>query len=82
LKLPLFVLSLGGLLVIAGCSDTPQSGKSAAPQPPQPYVIPAELMLTAHADRQADGSIVIAGTTNLPDHVKLWVEIEHADYPF
>jgi hypothetical protein len=44
-------------------------------------VIPAELTLAAHADRRADGTIVIAGTTNLPDRVKLWVEVEHGRLP-
>lgn len=58
-------------LTFAGCSDN-----TNPVQTPRPYTIPAELVLDAHASRIADGRIVISGTTNLPDGLKMWIEIE------
>jgi hypothetical protein len=47
----------------------------------KPYTVPSALTLDAHADRKDDGRIVIGGTTNLPDDLKIWVQIEHGRLP-
>jgi hypothetical protein len=40
-----------------------------------------DVVLKAHGDREPDGAIVISGTTNLPNGLKMWVEIESGHLP-
>ena len=40
-----------------------------------------DLVLDAQAERTEDGRVVISGTTNLPDGLKLWVAVEEGHLP-
>ena len=73
---PTFALCLLALpAIILGCSSpAPATSNSVA----KPYSPPTALTLSAHAIRNELGQVVISGTTNLPDGVKLWVEVEEA----
>ena len=62
--------------VTVGCRDS----TSPIP-PPKQYTLPAALTLDAGASRTEDGRIVISGTTNLPDGLKMWVEVEEGCLP-
>src|SRR5579864_1820326 len=55
--------------VTISCSDTPSPTQAA-----KPYVPPTTLTLDAHTARTDDGRVVISGTTNLPDGLKMWIE--------
>lgn len=74
------LISTIGLLVsvgfVIGCKDS-----ASAPPTAKPYTLPAVLTLDARAYRTDDGEIVISGTTNLPDGLKLWVEVEDGHLP-
>jgi hypothetical protein len=62
--------------VIISCSDTPSPTLAA-----KPYVPPAALNLDAHTARMDDGRVVISGTTNLPDGLKMWIEVQEGRLP-
>jgi hypothetical protein len=72
---------------VAGCSNS-----SNQEQPPRPaaakeaqargaYVLPDVLTLEAYADRTSDGRIVISGSMNFPDGMKMWVQVESGRLP-
>jgi hypothetical protein len=62
--------------VTIGCKVT------TSPTPTdKPYNLPATLTLEARASRTDDGRIVISGATNLPDGLKMWVEVEDGRLP-
>jgi hypothetical protein len=67
---------LASLGSVIGCKDS-----VSAPPTAKPYTLPAVLTLDARAYRTDDGEIVISGTTNLPDGLKLWVEVEDGHLP-
>jgi hypothetical protein len=62
--------------VTVGCKDT--TGRASTSKP---YTLPATLNLDAHASRTDDGRVVISGATNLPDGLKMWVEVEDGRLP-
>jgi hypothetical protein len=62
--------------VSIGCKVTTSPTPTA-----KTYSLPAALTLDAHAGRTDDGRIVISGTTNLPDGLKMWVEVEEGRLP-
>lgn len=47
----------------------------------QTFLSTANLVLTADAERMNNGQVVISGTTNLPDNLKMWVEVESGRLP-
>src|ERR1035438_9890706 len=64
-------------VLLAGCS-------SRFGQKPKPYILPDELTITAHAERGpevAGRAIHIAGSTNFPDGMKMWVQVEDGRFP-
>jgi hypothetical protein len=69
--------------VTFGCSSSSNSTQTASTVTPtrQPFVRTADLSLTAHADRTDNGQVVISGTTNLPDNLKMWVHVEVGRLP-
>ena len=76
------IVAFGALTALAlstvsiGCKD------STSPTPiAKAYTVPAALTLDAHATRTDDGRIVVSGTTNLPDGLKMWVEVEDGSLP-
>jgi hypothetical protein len=72
--LALFLLAFS--IIVIACKD------STSPLPTtKPYTLPTALNLDAHASRTDDGRIVISGTTNLPDGIKIWVEVEDGRLP-
>jgi len=64
------------LFLLGACSDSPDRGTAA-----RPYALPAELSLSAHAERGPEGEIYVVGSTNLPDGFKLWVHVESGRLP-
>ncbi len=62
--------------VTISCSDTPSPTQAA-----KPYVPPTALTLDAHTARTDDGRVVISGTTNLPDGLKMWIEVQEGRLP-
>lgn len=68
---------------IVGCHEqAPSSDTSASDSPIQKVnAVSSDIFLNAHGDRQPDGTIVIFGKTNLPDGLKMWVEIESGHLP-
>jgi len=68
---------------IFGCSSSsnPNQNSSTVTSPPKPFVRTADLFLTGHADRTNNGQVVISGTTNLPDGLKMWVDVEAGHLP-
>src|SRR3989442_3043333 len=65
----------GFVLLVTGCSETPQ------PKPTKSYVLPAEFILDARAVRGPQGEIYIAGSTNFPDGMKMWIQVENGKLP-
>jgi hypothetical protein len=80
---PFTVSLLIASAAIFGCSSSssPNQNSSTVTQPPKPFVRTADLFLTAHADRTDNGQVVISGTTNLPDNLKIWVHVEVGRLP-
>jgi hypothetical protein len=78
---PLFVLFVS--IVAVGCSDSPNATQSATSTsaPVTRFVPTADLVLTARADRTDIGQVVISGVTNLPDGLKMWIEVEVGHLP-
>lgn len=73
---------LGVLLVPMFIVATFNSIKHSDPAPKRAAFSPeVEVVLGAHAERTEDGQVVISGTTNLPDGLKLWVEVEEGHLP-
>jgi hypothetical protein len=64
-------LVLAGTGLLMSCGSVP-SERAATPR----YAIPASVMLTATASRYASGGAFVAGTTNLPDGVRLGIELK------
>lgn len=82
--MPASLVILSALIV--GCSSpaTNQATKSAHTtqlQTRKPFDATAPMVLTAHTQRMDNGQVVISGTTNLPDNLKMWVEVEQGRLP-
>jgi len=78
------LLALSALILpvlIFGCSSssTPDQNASSATLTQPLHTV--DLTLTAHADRTESGQVIISGTTNLPDNLKMWVEVEDGRLP-
>ena len=69
-------------LVIAGCRDS-NSGSTASPAAAalKAFSPNQDLLIDASASRLKDGRVVIAGNTNLPEGLKLWVNVEDGKLP-
>jgi len=81
LKAAYFSVLLTASIILVGCSSTPSGQSNTVLEAHKAYAVPSEFFLKAHADRGVDGGIVISGTTNLPDGLKIWVEIEVGRLP-
>jgi hypothetical protein len=74
MKSALCLLALSALTI--SCSDNPSPTQAA-----KPYVRPTALTLDAHTTRTDDGRVVVSGTTNLPDGLKMWIEVQQGRLP-
>jgi len=81
-------LPLAILIVCSGCTNSPSpspstSASSAAPSAPaqRPYSLPTELRLDAQAQRTGEGAVLVVGTTNFPDGLKMWIEVMEGSRP-
>jgi len=68
------------LFLLAGCgqnqpSPTLKPIQSESIQHSRPYSLPTEFSIKAQAQRTTEGAIVVSGTTNFPDDMKMWIEI-------
>jgi hypothetical protein len=63
-------------LALLGCSKSPRATSEI-----KSYTLPAALTLDAHASRNEIGKVVISGTTNLPDGLHMWIEVEDGRLP-
>ncbi len=76
-------VALAGL-VVAGCHES-NGGASADPSPSgsalKAFSPDRDLFIDASASRLVDGRIVVFGTTNLPEGLKLWVNVEEGKLP-
>jgi hypothetical protein len=71
-------ISFGMLVsIIGGCgSDSqPEVSPASQPVPAVKYVLPAEIKLDARAERGPEGETFIVGSTNLPDAMRLGIDI-------
>lgn len=64
-------VSLGG----NGSRNQSQLSSASQPNPTATYVLPTEIKLDARAERGSEGEILIVGSTNLPDGMRLGVDI-------
>jgi hypothetical protein len=71
-----FALLLLMAAATAGCSDSTNPISAQ-----KPYLTSAELTLDPQAIRTSDGQVVISGTTNLPDGLKMSIEVERGRLP-
>jgi len=62
------------LAVLAGCGD---ATKEAAGRRPTTQTLPERITLELAALRDDGGAIVIQGTTNLPEGLKLWIDVDY-----
>ena len=66
-------------VLYAGCSRRSEQKPTT-----KAYVLPEELTIAVHAERGPEGAgrgIHIVGSTNLPDGVKMWVQVEDGRLP-
>ena len=75
MKSALTLCVLAASAVTISCSGTPSPIQAA-----KPYAQHA-LTLDAHTTRTDDGRVVISGTTNLPDGLKMWIEVQEGRLP-
>jgi len=77
------LIPLSLLAVICGCSGSSNSNHdiNVAKQIREPFLRTADMTLTAHADRTDNGQVVISGTTNLPENLKMWIDVESGRLP-
>lgn len=69
-------------LIIAGCHQSQDLAAVSNPAPHQtPFSTTNDLVIDASAARTDDGRVVILGTTNLPDGLKMWVNVEEGKLP-
>lgn len=62
-------------VVLAGCTQSgPQSHTGG--KPPNEYILPSDFFLNAQATRGSEGQIFVSGATNLPDGMKVSIEID------
>ena len=87
LSMKLFLMGtvvLAAGLVIAGCHES-HSDSTADPSPAgsalNAFSPDRDLFIDASASRLVDGRIVISGSTNLPEGLKLWVNVEEGKLP-
>ena len=61
-----------------GCSNSgiPNHVASEPAAAASHFIPTSNLVLVANADRTDIGQVVISGTTNLPDGLKMWIEVE------
>jgi hypothetical protein len=66
------VLTIAGLNVLSNAAvEAPQAASETSPQPADP----ATWTIQPAAKRDSNGGIIIAASTNLPDGLKLWVQL-------
>ena len=61
------------MTVMTACRD--RSHTVTTPTQSKNYQLPSEIFLDAIAERGSEGEIYISGTTNLPDGMRIGVEI-------
>lgn len=64
---------IGALMFAAGCNDSTTRVSN--------HSLPSEFFIRAAAERGPEGEVVIEGSTNLPDAMKMSVEIVAKKYP-
>jgi hypothetical protein len=73
------LITLAALLTSLHCSGSDSGTKPTATASPasdaKNYELPSDAMINAIAERDQEGQIFISGSTNLPDGVKIEVEI-------
>lgn len=73
-------LLLALFVCMVGCDSPTNTGQSTS-IPAKPFDRTADLILSAHVDRNDIGQVIVSGTTNLPDGLKMWVEVESGRLP-
>jgi len=69
------------MLVVVACRESTPSSAATPTQAHKAFSPAADLFINASAVRAKDGRIVIEGTTNLPEGLKLWVNVEEGKLP-
>ena len=73
------ITALMPLVLVMACDTSQNQGnKSTSTSPratPESYQLPSDTTIHAVAERNQDGQIFLSGSTNLPDGMKLGVEI-------
>jgi hypothetical protein len=72
-------------VLMVGCSEVPRS----KPQPQlrqqneqaRAYILPGEFVLESRAERGPEGEVYVEGSTNFPDGMKMWIQVEEGKLP-
>ncbi len=82
-KMFLAAVPLLASLVVSGCHQSPSAPLAISDAAPHrsPFSPNSDLVIDASATRTDDGRVVISGTTNLPDGLKMWVDVEEGKLP-
>jgi predicted nucleic acid-binding Zn ribbon protein len=86
-KLKIALLGVVAIIVAAivfSSSPNKQSADSGQNAPAlhrPPFSANNDLVIDASAARTEDGRVVISGTTNLPDGLKMWINVEEGKLP-
>lgn len=78
------VALLAASVVVSACHQSPTGSAAisgAAAPHRTPFSTNDDLVIDASAARTDDGRVVISGTTNLPDGLKMWVDVEEGRLP-
>ncbi len=76
------VLALAILIAAAlGCAESNRPTNSNANVHPQSnYQVPAEATFDFSIQRNNDGGVIVQGATNLPDGLKVWIDIPDVEW--
>jgi hypothetical protein len=69
------IFFLAVLMALTACEDEARAGASESAGTSSAYVMPSQFFIHAQAERQPDGAVVIEGDTNLPENLKIGVDI-------
>ena len=82
----MFLAAVGLLVasvVVSACHQSPSNSPTVSnpAQHRRPFSTNADLVIDASGMRTEDGRVVISGTTNLPEDLKMWVNVEEGKLP-
>jgi len=82
-KIFLAAVTLLASMVVSACQQSPSAPSAISDAAPHRTTFSTnnDLVIDASAARMDDGRVVISGITNLPDGLKMWVDVEEGKLP-